>query len=105
MEGYTMKADLELVTAYRELQSSDLALVRLYKQLGDDADSKRPYRAAEDRRDDALEALASIPAGSPDGMIAKARALQQPDVEYSNYYAAIAASLADDVLRYFSRPA
>lgn len=100
-----MDADAKLITAYRELQSSDLKLVALYKKLGDDADRKRPYRAAEDRRDNALERLANIRAKSQDGMIAKARALQQPDVEYSHLFPAIAASLADDVLRYFNRMA
>ena len=97
--------DTELVAAHRNLQSLDLAIAALCKKFGDDMDRQRSYWTAEDRRDEALDRLAMVPATSPAGMIAKARALQQPDMEYSHWYAAIAASLADDVLRYFNRAA
>jgi hypothetical protein len=42
--------------------------------------------------------VATITARSPEGIRAKARALKQPDVEFSDQNPAIAASLADDVL-------
>jgi hypothetical protein len=46
----------------------------------------------------AKRSVATISARSPEGIRAKARALKQPDVEFSDQYPAIAASLADDVL-------
>lgn len=95
--------DAELVTAHRNLELLNLAIAALCKKFGDDMDRQRSYWTAENRRDDALERLATTPARSPDGMMAKAKALQQPDMKYSHHYAAVAASLADDVLRHFSR--
>ena len=54
----------------------------------------------------ALQSLATISAESPEGMIAKAKALKAASiVEDYDRQAAIAVSLADDVLRYFSRAA
>jgi hypothetical protein len=97
-----MKTDHRLTTAHRDLATLDLTIAALCKKFGDDVDEQDSYWAAEDRRSAALERLANIRATSPEGIRAKARALKQPDVEFSAWYAAIAASLADDVLRWFS---
>jgi hypothetical protein len=99
-----MKADLELGAALRNLQSLDLTIAALCKKFGDDVDRQRPYWTAEDRRCDVLDRLASTPAALPEGMVAKARAIKVVSVsEDPGRQAAIAASLAADVLRYFSR--
>lgn len=100
-----MQADLELLAALGELQSSDLEIDALTKQFGDDVDKQREHQEVEDRRDHALKTLATVQAGSPEGMIAKAKAIQQGDVQYDSQFPAIAASLADDVIRHFSRAA
>jgi hypothetical protein len=61
------------------------------------------YIDAEERRFTALESLATIRAQSPEGIVAKARALKARSlVEDIDRQAAIAASLADDMLRYFA---
>jgi hypothetical protein len=79
---------------------------KLYEKLGDRADGNADYVDAEERRFAALECLATVQARSPEGMIAKARALKAVSIaEDIDRQAAIAASLADDVLRHFSRAA
>jgi hypothetical protein len=75
LEGYTVKTDLELTTAHRELLALDHAIGKLHDKFGDRADSRADYVEAEERRFEALECLATIQAGSP-GMVAKARALK-----------------------------
>ena len=96
--------DAQLVTAHRRLELLDLTIAALCKKFGDDVDGQHPYWTAENRRDGALERLATIPARSPDGMVAKARALKAVSVaDDIDRQAAIATSLAGDVVRYFSR--
>src|SRR5271169_4016280 len=91
----------ELLTAYRDLQSSDLEIDALTKKFGDDVDKRRAHQEAEGRRDHALQTLATVSAGSSEDMIAKAKAIQQGDVQYDSQFPAIAASLADDVIPVF----
>jgi hypothetical protein len=101
--GYTVKTDLELTTAHRELLSLDRVISGLYEKFGDSAEGKADLIEAEERRFEVLECLATIQASSPAGMVAKARVLKAVSVaDDFDRQAAIAASLADDVLRYFS---
>jgi hypothetical protein len=102
-EGHTMKSDLELTTAQRDLLALDHAIGKLYDKFGDRVDSRADFIEAEERRFTALECLATARAQSPEGMVAKARVLKA--VDDTDRQAAIGASLADDVLRYFSRAA
>jgi hypothetical protein len=97
-----MQTDLELTTARRALQSTDKTIAALCRKFGDDIDKRPEYQAAENRRDRALELLANTRASSPAGMVAKARALKTLDDDLDRQ-AAIAASLADDVLRHLGR--
>ncbi|MGB9392098.1 MAG: hypothetical protein WCB70_19215 [Xanthobacteraceae bacterium] len=61
------------------------------------------YIDAEERRFAALDSLATIQSGSPAGLVAKAKALNALSLaEDPDRRAAIAASLADDVLRCFN---
>jgi len=71
-----VKTDLELTTAHRELLALDHAIGKLHDKFGDRSDSRADYVEAEERRFEALECLATIQAGSPAGMVAKARALK-----------------------------
>ena len=104
--SYTMKSDVELTTAHRDLLSLDHAIGKLHDKFGDRADSRADCVEAEERRFAAPECLATIQAGSPAGMVAKAKALKVASVaEDLDRQAAIAASLAGDVLRHFSRAA
>jgi len=99
-----VKRDLKLTTAQRELLSLDHAISQLHDKFGDRADGRADYIDAEERRSDALEHLATIQAGSPEGMIAKARALKAVSIaDDLDRRAEIAASLAGDVLRFFDR--
>jgi hypothetical protein len=101
-----MKTDVDLTTAQRDLLSLDHAIGKLYDKFGDRVDGRAVYIDAEERRFTALGSLATIRAGSPEGMIAKAKALKAISVaEDIDRHAAIAASLADDVLRHFSHAA
>jgi hypothetical protein len=98
-----MNADQVLTTAHRELLSLDRAISGLYEKFGDCVEGKADFIEAEGRRFAAIECLATVRAQSPGGMVAKARALKAVSVaEDIDRQAAIAASLADDVLRYFS---
>jgi hypothetical protein len=64
-----MKADLELITAHRNLLSFDQAIAQLHDKFGDRVDGNADFIDAEERRFEALECLGTIGAGSPDGMI------------------------------------
>jgi hypothetical protein len=100
-----MSSDLELATAYRDLVEFDRVIDELYSKFpGKELDEgKNEFEEADKRRETALQTLATIPAKSPEGMIAKAKALKAASiVEDYDRQAAIAMSLADDVLRYFS---
>ena len=71
---------------------------RMYKKYGDAADSRDDYQELEDRLDDAVETLISVPASSMDGIKAKASALQLDEL-FADYEAhqQIALSLAEDL--------
>lgn len=95
-------ADSQLVTAVREIQILDLRIQELHDKFGDDADGRDDYHEMEARRDEVLEILATIPARSHEGLVAKAEALTQRRlIEDFERHGAVASSLADDVLRYF----
>ena len=102
-----MSSDLELATAYRDLVEFDRVIDELYSKFpGKELEGKNEFEEADKRRETALQNLATIPAESPEGMIAKAKALKAASiVEDYDRQAAIAVSLADDVLRYFGRAA
>ena len=102
-----MGSDLELANAYRDLVEFDRVIDELYSKFPDkELEGKNEFEEADKRRETALQSLATIPAESPEGMIAKAKALKAASlVEDYDPQAAIAVSLADDVLRYFSRAA
>lgn len=97
--------DAKLVTAHRDLLALDHAIADLYERFGDRVDGNGDFVEAEERRFAALDCLATIGAG-PQGMVAKAHALKVLSVvDDIDRRAAIAVSLADDVLRHFSRAA
>jgi hypothetical protein len=99
-----MQTDLQLTTAHRDLLSLDHAIAKLCDRFGDLVDGKSDFIEAEERRFAALDCLATMRASSPAGMTAKARTLKVLSIaDDPDRQAAIAASLADDVLRYFNR--
>jgi hypothetical protein len=101
-----MNTDFELTTAHRDLLSPDRSIAKLYDRFGDRVDGKTDFIEAEERRFAVLDCLATIQASSPAGMVAKARAIKTVSIaEDPDRQVAIAASLADDVIRYFNRSA
>jgi hypothetical protein len=104
--GHHMKTDHRLTTSQRELLALDHTIGRLYDKFGDRVDKKADFIEAEERRFTALKCLATARARSPKGMVAKAKAIKAVSVtDDIDRAAAIATSLAGDVLRYFSRAA
>jgi hypothetical protein len=98
--------DAELIDAAARVAASDAAIEQLHKAFGDDADDRKDYQQIEEERTDALDLLAETPARSLDGMQAKAATLKRRQVEEDpGATGAIAASLADDVLRLIGRTA
>jgi hypothetical protein len=99
-----VQPDLELTTAHRDLLELDHAIAQLYNRLGDTIDGDPDFLHAEEWRGAALERLATVPAVSPAGLVAKAKALTTLSLtEDPDRTSAIAASLADDVIKHFDR--
>jgi hypothetical protein len=77
----------------------DLAIERLHKKFGDDADSPEDYHALNDQRDADIHALYTVRAMSWRGIEAKTSVLRlQRTLEDWQNALAIAASLADDIV-------
>ena len=90
--------DGELRQASDDLVEIDAAIERLHKKYGDDADSRDDYRELEERRNDAIGTLSSVPASSMIGIKAKASALQLDElfIDFESHQQ-IALSLAEDI--------
>jgi hypothetical protein len=98
-----VKRDLDVVNATHELHSQDGALDWMYKQFGDDACDRADYCEANTERFKALDVLAIRRSKTPNGLVAKAKALVADTViEDNEQHTKIAVSLAGDVLRYFN---
>jgi hypothetical protein len=94
--------DLDLANAVYNMRNCDLAIHRLYKKHGDEADSRDDYQKIETERQDRLGILATRRAHSSNGLVAKAEALTDRRlIEDYDSHGRIAASLGEDVLRYF----
>jgi hypothetical protein len=78
-------------------------LSRIHAAHGDHADARDDYQSLESEWSTTLELLATTPAVSPKGMIAKAAALMHHAVgEDVDRHHDIAISLALDILKHFS---
>jgi hypothetical protein len=94
--------DTELRKARDEMQVADATIDQLHKLHGNEADGRDDYLQTEAQRDEALDVLATVPATSQHGMIAKAQALSEKRlIEDWQGHGKIAVSLASDVLRCF----
>jgi hypothetical protein len=92
--------DRDLVDAHQEIKELDQKISATLKQHGDDADERPDYLKFEDERYDAIEHLSSTAAQSWEGAAAKASTLKMRDILGDcERTAALAESLADDVLR------
>jgi hypothetical protein len=77
-------------------------LGRIHAAHGDHADARHDYQSLESKWSAVLDLLATTPAVSPKGMIAKAAALMHHAVEEDlERHRDIATSLALDVLKLF----
>jgi hypothetical protein len=98
--------DARLIEAAARVAASEAAIEDLHKWFGDDADSREDYQEISEERADALDVLVETPARSFDGIQAKAATLKRRQVEEDpGATGAIAASLADDVLKLTGRTA
>jgi hypothetical protein len=94
--------DSGLRKARDEIQVADATIDQLYKLHGDEADGRDDFLQTEAQRDKAIEVLATVPATSQHGMIAKAQVLSEKSLIGDwQWHGKIAVSLATDVLRYF----
>jgi hypothetical protein len=94
--------DLDLANAVYNMGNCDFAIHRLYKKHGDEADSRDDYQQIEAERKKVLDTLATTRAHSSNGLVAKAEALTDRLLaEDYDAHGRIAASLGEDVLRYF----
>jgi hypothetical protein len=92
--------DDKLIAACCEVQQLDMAIAALFDKLEDPCE-RREYRDLENRRLAAIEILATTPAQSREGIIAKAKALgHRMLAEDPDRHVEVGMSLADDVLRY-----
>jgi hypothetical protein len=84
------------------LTRADVAIDDLHKNHGDDADSREDDARVADQRWDAIDVLATKPARSPQGLVAKAEAVSTRRL-FDDFacHQRVATSLAEDVLRYF----
>ena len=93
--------DAEFLALEAELHALDAETERMGRVTGDrDIDEHPGYQDVEDRRFAVLAAIASTPAETQAGIVAKARVLKSRGV-VEDYTATgeISASMADDVLR------
>jgi hypothetical protein len=94
--------DVDLANATFRVSNADLALNRLYRKHGDDADSRGDYQRVDAACDEELDILANTPSRTSRGIIAKAEALYESRlIEDYERHGSIANSLAADILRYF----
>jgi hypothetical protein len=95
--------DAKLTTATNEMIAATAELIRFHdahKENEPDVDTRSDYRRADARRDKALAILATTPAQSWSGILAKASVLQERSlIEDWTRHGKIATSLADDLLR------
>jgi hypothetical protein len=84
------------------IRDADFAIERLHDKHGDDAESREDYTDADGKRWDAIDILATKPARSSNGLVAKAEVLTDRRLsEDFTSHGRIATSLGEDVLRYF----
>jgi hypothetical protein len=92
--------DIELVQAAQDLQAVDHAIGNLYRKFGDDADSREDYLALEDRRNEHIATLITVPAKSMTGIQAKAVCVRlRTLIEDWDQHQQVAVSLADDLVQ------
>lgn len=90
--------DGELRKAFEDLVAADAEIAKLHTTYGDDADSREEYLTAEEKRNNSIETLITVPASSMVGIQAKASALRLK-VMFEDFesHQQIAVSLADDL--------
>jgi hypothetical protein len=93
------EVDGDLRQALDDLVATDSALAGLHKAFGDDADSREDYQDLEEKRNDCIGTLVTVPASSMAGIQAKAAALRlKVMIEDYDQHQQIAVSLADDIV-------
>lgn len=94
--------DLDLINATNNMHNADCSIDRMHKKYGDDAHYRDDYNKLQIEREEALDLLATRRSRSSNGIIAKARALNESNlIEDNDCHSAVATSLAADVLRHF----
>jgi hypothetical protein len=92
--------DIDLVQAAHDLQAVDQAIGNLCRKFGDDADSREDYLALEDRRNEHIATLITVPAKSMTGIQAKAVCVRlRALIEDYSQHQQVAVSLADDLVQ------
>jgi hypothetical protein len=93
------QVDGELLQAFDDLLAADRALAGLCETYGDDVDSRDDYMELEERRNDCIAVLVTVPALSMAGVQAKASALRlKVMIDDRSQHQQIAVSLADDLV-------
>jgi hypothetical protein len=93
------QVDGELLQAFDDLLAADRAQADLLKTYGDDADSRDDYMELEERRNDCIDVMVTVPALSMAGVQAKASALRlKVMIDDWGQHQQIAVSLADDLV-------
>jgi hypothetical protein len=94
------QVDSDLVQAAHDLQAVDQAIANLYDKFGDDADSREDYLALEDRRNENIATLITVPAKSMIGIEAKAVCVRLKTlIEDYDQHQQVAVSLTDDLVQ------
>jgi hypothetical protein len=94
------QVDSDLVQAAYDLQATDQALRDLGKTFGDDADEREDYLELEDRRDEIIATLITVPARSMIGVQAKSVCVRlRTLIEDHDHHQQVAVSLADDLFQ------
>jgi hypothetical protein len=92
--------DAELVQAVHDLQAADRGISDLHDRFGDDADSREDYSALEDRRNEHIATLITVPAKSMTGIQVKAVCVRwRTLIEDYDQHQQVAVSLADDLVQ------
>jgi hypothetical protein len=94
-----LRTDEELVQAAYDLQSADRTIRDLYESYGDDMDECDDFLAIEDRRDDVIATLITVPSKSMTGVQAKAVCVQLKTLIEDDRHREVAVSLANDILQ------
>jgi hypothetical protein len=92
--------DAVLVQAALAMRAADRGISDLHDKFGDDADSREDYSSLEDRRNENIATLVTVPAKSIAGIQAKAVCVRlRTLIEDYDQHQQVAVSLADDLVQ------